>query len=152
MRGDPSAQEFKVVTVSSHPQAALKSKYIERPVRQAKSFVARNNSKSTTMAPVSNFLVLAVAAGSASAFVAPSTFARPATTLSESFGFDFAEDSYKNTPDQLLGEANYKQWVNKIDANSFLNRQVCTIRRYLLREWLVYINFGRGFVVYAILA
>lgn len=104
------------------------------------------------MAPVSNFLVLAVAAGSASAFVAPSTFARPATTLSESFGFDFAEDSYKNTPDQLLGEANYKQWVNKIDANSFLNRQVCTIRRYLLREWLVYINFGRGFVVYAILA
>lgn len=81
------------------------------------------------MAPVSNFLFLAVAAGSASAFVAPSTFARPATTLSESFGFDFAEDSYKNTPDQLLGEANYKQWVNKIDANSFLNRQYNVVRR-----------------------
>lgn len=82
------------------------------------------------MAPVTNFLVLAATASVVSAFVAPSTFVRPATTLSESFGFDFAEDSYSNTPDQLLGEANYKQWVNQIDQNSFLNRQVCVTYRF----------------------
>jgi hypothetical protein len=77
------------------------------------------------MAPLTNFLVLAAGATAASAFVTPATFVRPASTLSESFGFDFAEDSYENTPEQLLGEANYKQWVGKIDKNSFLNRQVC---------------------------
>jgi hypothetical protein len=77
------------------------------------------------MAPLCNFLVLAVGVTAASAFVTPATVARPATTLSESFGFDFAEDSYENTPEQLLGEANYKQWVGKVSKNSFLNRQVC---------------------------
>jgi hypothetical protein len=44
--------------------------------------------------------------------------------VSENFGFDFAEDSYKNTPPAILGEANYKQWVSGVAKDSFLNRQV----------------------------
>ena len=70
--------------------------------------------------------LLSIFVASASAFtVVQSSIARPSTTaLSESFGFDFAEDSYENTPEVILGEANYKQWVAKVDKNSFLNRQV----------------------------
>ena len=30
----------------------------------------------------------------------------------------------ENTPDVILGEANYKQWVSTVNDNSFLNRQV----------------------------
>lgn len=80
------------------------------------------------MAPLTNFLVLATV-GVASAFSPPgvSVASRPSTRLSESFGFDFAEDSYANTPDVLTGEANYKQWVKRVDDNSFLNRKVCCI-------------------------
>ena len=57
--------------------------------------------------------LLSIFVASASAFtVVQSSIARPSTTaLSESFGFDFAEDSYENTPEVILGEANYKQWV-----------------------------------------
>jgi len=44
--------------------------------------------------------------------------------VSENFGFDFAEDSYKNTPPAILGEANYRQWVSGVAKDSFLNRQV----------------------------
>lgn len=47
--------------------------------------------------------------------------------VSENFGFDFAEDSYKNTPPAILGEANYKQWVSGVTKDSFLNRQVRSI-------------------------
>jgi len=43
-------------------------------------------------------------------------------SVRENFGFDFAEDSSDIT-NQLLGEANYKQWVGEITDNSFLNRQ-----------------------------
>lgn len=70
--------------------------------------------------------LLSIFVASTSAFtVVQSSIARPSTTgLSESFGFDFAEDSYENTPEVILGEANYKQWVAKVDKNSFLNRQV----------------------------
>lgn len=49
------------------------------------------------------------------------------TALKESFGFDFAEDQAENTPDVILGEANYKQWVGENIDNSFLNRQVSRI-------------------------
>ncbi|KAI2491945.1 hypothetical protein MHU86_22623 [Fragilaria crotonensis] len=75
--------------------------------------------------------LLSIFAASASAFtVVQSSIARPSTTaLSESFGFEFAEDSYENTPEVILGEANYKQWVAKVDKNSFLNRQYNVIRR-----------------------
>lgn len=76
------------------------------------------------MAPIVQLLLLTSLAG-ASAFTAPAPFTRTSTSLAESFGLDFAEDSYENTPDQLLGEANYKQWVNSVNDNAFLNRQVC---------------------------
>lgn len=48
------------------------------------------------------------------------------TALKESFGFSFAEDQAENTPIELLGEANYKQYVGEVTENSFLNRQVRT--------------------------
>jgi len=51
------------------------------------------------------------------------------TALQESFGFDFAEDQAENTPDVILGEANYKQWVGENIDNSFLNRQYNVVRR-----------------------
>ncbi len=47
--------------------------------------------------------------------------------VSENFGFDFAEDSYRNTPPAILGEENYKQWVSGAVKDSFLNRQVRSI-------------------------
>ena len=46
------------------------------------------------------------------------------TALKESFGFSFAEDQAENVPKELLGEANYKQYVGEKTENSFLNRQV----------------------------
>ena len=76
--------------------------------------------------------LLSVVVATASAFTvvqhsAVVAVGRPSTTaLPESFGFDFAEDSYENTPEVILGEANYKQWINKVDKNAFLNRQVRT--------------------------
>ena len=30
----------------------------------------------------------------------------------------------ENTPLEILGEANYKKWLNGVDPNNFLNRQV----------------------------
>jgi hypothetical protein len=69
------------------------------------------------------FLLAAAAHG----FVVSRPTTRTPTPLGESFGFDFAEDSYENTPAIIRGEANYKQWVNRIDSDSFLNRQVSLI-------------------------
>jgi hypothetical protein len=77
----------------------------------------------TMMAPRSILALLSIVAA-VSAFSVQPTAVRPSTVLKESFGFDFAEDSYENTPIEILGEANYKAWVGKIDENSFLNRQV----------------------------
>jgi hypothetical protein len=75
---------------------------------------------------------LTLLATTASAFTVPSSSVRLATTqISESFGLDFAEDSYENTPEVILGEANYKQWINKVDKNAFLNRQVSFYCFYL---------------------
>ena len=81
------------------------------------------------MAPLSQCLVLSLAA-SATAFspagtaTTRPTSAVPKTVAFESFGFDFAEDQAENAPPQLLGEARYKQWVGEQNDNSFLNRQV----------------------------
>ena len=78
------------------------------------------------MAPLKNtLLVLAATTAATSAFVAPSNkpFAT-STQLSESFGFDFAEDTYKNQPDFLKGEGEYKTWIGKVKDESFVNRQV----------------------------
>ena len=30
----------------------------------------------------------------------------------------------ENTPQIILGEANYKKWLNSVDPDNFLNRQV----------------------------
>jgi len=71
-----------------------------------------------------NILIVLIASlAVATAFVAPSA-ARPMTKLSESFGFDFAEDTYSNQPEFLKGEGEYKTFVGKTQDNSFLNRQV----------------------------
>jgi hypothetical protein len=80
-------------------------------------------------------ILLAVVAGLASAYVAPKTFvSRRSTQLHENFGLGVGEDSYKATADLLKGEANYKQWVNRIDENSFLNRQVSVSREIFAGE------------------
>jgi hypothetical protein len=85
------------------------------------------------MAPLSTLLTAAAllastTAGVTSAFSVGSistSIARPTTTkLYENFGFDFAEDQVENTPQLILGEANYKKWVNSVDPNNMLNRQV----------------------------
>jgi len=73
-------------------------------------------------------LTCALIVGGASAF-APSTSVPSDTRatldpLYENFGLNFAEDQAENTPDVILGEANYKQWVDEIQDNSFLNRRV----------------------------
>jgi hypothetical protein len=70
-------------------------------------------------------LFYALLAGIASSYVVvPKTSVRRTTQLHESFGFDFAENSYDNQIEQLKGEANYKQWVNRISDDNMLNRQV----------------------------
>ena len=80
------------------------------------------------MAPLSTlFTSAALLATGASAFTAPSqstTAVRPSSKLYENFGFDFAEDQVENTPQIILGEANYKKWLNSVDPDNFLNRQV----------------------------
>merc|ERR1711906_29865 len=54
---------------------------------------------------------------------------RPSTQLYENFGFDFAEDQVENTPQIILGGANYKKWVNGVDPNNMLNRQYALLTR-----------------------
>ena len=81
------------------------------------------------MAPLSQCLVLSLAASAAAFSPAGTVSSRPTqavpkTVAFESFGFDFAEDQAENAPPQLLGEARYKQWVATTNDNSFLNRQV----------------------------
>ena len=101
------------------------------------------------MAPLSSLLTaaaLASTSGLTSAFSVSSSSSssivsatsRPTTTqLYENFGFDFAEDQVENTPQLILGEANYKKWVNSVDPNNMLNRQVrCNlVVEVFLWEW-----------------
>lgn len=56
---------------------------------------------------------------------------RPRTSLSENFGLNLPNlnDTDEITPDLLLGEAKYKQWVGEIEDNSFLNRQYNILER-----------------------
>ena len=68
-------------------------------------------------------IVYALLATCASAFVSKSAV-RPSTHLNENFGLDVGEDSYANMDKLLLGEANYKQWVNRVKENNMLNRKV----------------------------
>ncbi|KAL7515502.1 hypothetical protein ACHAXN_013445 [Cyclotella atomus] len=84
------------------------------------------------MAPLSSLLTITLAT-TATAFSVnsgvASTSARPSTKLYENFGFDFAEDQAENTPAIILGEANYKKWVNSVDPNNMLNRQYPILTR-----------------------
>ena len=95
------------------------------------------------MAPLSALLTVALVTGveafsTNSGIVSPATTSRPSTHLNENFGFDFAEDQVENTPQIILGEANYKKWVNGVDPNNMLNRQVR--RTFYLR----YLYCSRG--------
>lgn len=82
----------------------------------------------------SSFLLFAAAG--ASAFITPPACTRPTTKISESFGFDFAEDTYANQPDFLKGEGEYKTWMGKVKENSFVNRQYNVIGRVREKELL----------------
>ena len=75
------------------------------------------------MSPL-KFLIVALAAGVANAFAPASLAARQSTQLHESFGLGLGEDTYENQPDLLKGEAEYKQYVNKISEDNMLNRKV----------------------------
>ena len=71
-------------------------------------------------------LVALSAVGMATAF-APVSQVQPrqqATQLQESFGLGLGEDTYENQPDLLKGEAEYKQYVNRINEDNMLNKKV----------------------------
>ena len=51
----------------------------------------------------------------------------------------------ENTPQIILGEANYKTWLNGVDPDNFMNRQVSYIKyRYIVGILVVffYCKFG----------
>ncbi len=75
------------------------------------------------MAPLKLILVAATA-GLANAFAPAGVTGRPSIQLHESFGLGVGEDTYKNQPDLLKGEAEYKQYVNRINEDNMLNRKV----------------------------
>jgi len=93
------------------------------------------------MAPLSSLLTASLlVASTAFSPASPMTSSsiRPTTTttmgntntrLYENFGFSFAEDQVENTPQLILGEANYKKWVNSVDPNNMLNRQYPILAR-----------------------
>jgi len=86
------------------------------------------------MAPLAVLLAVALAIDAAAfstnfGVASPVTTLRPSTHLYENFGFDFAEDQVENTPQIILGEANYKKWVNGVDPNNMLNRQYALFTR-----------------------
>jgi len=84
------------------------------------------------MASLTNFIFILSIATAAAFSPVSSVVGRQQTRvdpLKESFGFDFAESQEENTPDIILGEANYKQWVGDNVDNAFLNRQYDVVRR-----------------------
>ena len=93
-----------------------------------------------TFAPVDSYLAImmkltcmALLCGAALSFqvIAPSTTTtRRSTQLRESFGFDFAENTYSNQPNLLKGEQEYKQFVNKYKEDNMLNRKVREYKFY----------------------
>lgn len=75
------------------------------------------------MAPLKLILV-AVTAGVAGAFAPTGVTGRQSLQLHESFGLGLGEDTYSNQPDLLKGEAEYKQYANRIKEDNMLNRKV----------------------------
>ena len=49
---------------------------------------------------------------------------QPSTQLYENFGLGIGEDTYANQLPALGGEANYKQFVNRVKEDNMLNRKV----------------------------
>ena len=85
------------------------------------------------MAPLTSLLTVALCSSTAAFSASPAgvaTTSRPSTKLYENFGFDFAEDQVENTPQIILGEANYKTWLNGVDPDNFMNRQVSYMHKY----------------------
>eukprot|EP00956_Cyclotella_meneghiniana_P008274 scaffold11031_cov75-Cyclotella_meneghiniana.AAC.3 len=81
------------------------------------------------MAPLSSLLTVTLATTATAFSVNNGVASRPSTKLYENFGFDFAEDQVANTPIDILGEANYKTFVNKVDPGNMLNRQYPVLTR-----------------------
>jgi hypothetical protein len=79
------------------------------------------------MLPTMKLVIIALVAHAANGFnvARPTLMSRSSTQLYEDFGFSFAEQTYENMPDPLKGEAEYKQWVNRVSPNNMLNRKVC---------------------------
>ena len=75
-------------------------------------------------------IVYALLATLASAFTVPQTSLRQSTHLNENFGLGIGEDTYENQDALLAGEANYKQWVNRVNENNMLNRKVSKMKIY----------------------
>ena len=69
-------------------------------------------------------MLVALTAGVASAFAPATSAVRKTTQLHESFGISYAEDTYENQPDLLKGEAEYKQYMNRVNEDNMLNRKV----------------------------
>ena len=80
------------------------------------------------MAPL-KLLLVAATAGMASAFAPLGVSGRQSLQLHESFGLGLGEDTYENQPDLLKGEAEYKQYVNRISEDNMLNRKVRSYHR-----------------------
>jgi hypothetical protein len=86
------------------------------------------------MAPLKLLTLTVVTAGVANAFTPPNLLATTTTSspaslptgtrLFESFGFEGATDVYKNQPDLLKGEQEYKQYVNRIKEDNLVSRKV----------------------------
>jgi hypothetical protein len=83
------------------------------------------------MAPLTKLYMLAITASVAVAF-APSVSRvqklSSSTQLYEDFGLGLGEITYENQPDLLKGEQEYKQYVNRINEDNFLNRKVRAIQ------------------------
>jgi hypothetical protein len=91
-------------------------------------------------------LVVTCLIGPVAAF-APLSPTRTSTTtqLHESFGLNFAEDTYKNQPDLLKGEAEYKQFINKYAENNMLNRKVRSMNFFSYKK-ASKLHFSHGFL------
>ena len=68
--------------------------------------------------------LLTISLAFSSAFAPSYNGARTSTSLQETFGLGLGEDTYENQPDLLKGEAEYKQYMNRVSEDNMLNRKV----------------------------
>jgi hypothetical protein len=73
------------------------------------------------MMKITIFAVLACVVAS---FAPVSQTARQSFQLQETFGLGLGEDTYKNQPELLRGEQEYKQFINKYKEDNMINRKV----------------------------